>query len=140
MTVTFFGHRDTPSAIAQKIASVIEELIASGASDFYVGNQGNFDALVRKALKEAKIRHPHIRYSVVLAYLPKAGDTQEEYEDTVYPDGMESVPPRFAISRRNRWMLTNADTVVVYVSTCTGGASKWKDTAEKQGKRVINLA
>ena len=48
-------------------------------------------------------------------------------------------PPRFAIERRNRWMLRQAEVVVTYVRYTWGGAHKFKSAAEKQGKRVIEL-
>lgn len=49
-------------------------------------------------------------------------------------------PPRFAIDRRNCWMLDRADIVVVYVKSPVGGAAKFKAMAESKKKMVINLA
>ena len=42
--------------------------------------------------------------------------------ETVYPEGLETVPKRFAIFRRNDRMLKQADVVVVYVTHRTGGS------------------
>ena len=53
---------------------------------------------------------------------------------------MEDVPPRFAISRRNEWMLQRADMVVMYVTHSWGGAAQYAKKAGKQGKIVLNLA
>ncbi|MBQ7095915.1 MAG: hypothetical protein IJN80_05655 [Clostridia bacterium] len=107
------------------------------ASLFYVGNQGNFDRMVRKVLKQLQLIYPHISYYVVLAYLPCS--FQEGYGDTIYPDGLERIPPRFAIDKRNRWMLDRCDYVITYVEYPFGGAAKFKALAEKRGKTVINL-
>jgi len=52
-------------------------------------------AAANRALGELKRKYPHIRYFEVLAYLPKS---QPEHE-TLLPEGIETVPPRFAISR-----------------------------------------
>lgn len=133
---TFFGHRDCPETIKSALHSVIELLIAEGVTTFYVGNHGQFDTYVRGALGKLKKKYPHVDYAVVLAYLPTAG---KENGDTIYPEGMEMGPPRFAIERRNRWMLRQAEVVVTYVRYTWGGAYKFKSAAEKQGKRVIEL-
>lgn len=133
---TFFGHRDCPESIKPDLYRVIESLIAEGVDTFYVGNHGRFDAYVRSVLRQLKTAYPHIDYAVVLAYLPAAG---EDGSDTIYPEGIEVGAPRFAIERRNRWMLRQADVVVSYVRYTWGGAYKFKAVAEKQGKRVIEL-
>ena len=58
---------------------------------------------------------------------------------TVFPEGLESVPPRYAIDRRNRWMLDRSDYVVTYVRNPYGGAAKYKELAIKKHKTVIEL-
>ena len=52
--------------------------------------------------------------------------------------GSDSI--RFAISYRNKWMIKRADIVVTYVTHGFGGAVKFKEIAEKQGKMVIELS
>ena len=83
---------------------------------FYVGNQGQFDTIVRGVLRELKKEYPQINYAVVLAYIP---GKQNEYDDsdTMLPEGIESVHPRYAISWRNNWMLRQSDYVVTYSLT-----------------------
>ena len=45
---TFFGHRDCPETIKPKIRTAVINLIENhGVTMFYVGNQGNFDRMVR---------------------------------------------------------------------------------------------
>ena len=58
---------------------------------------------------------------------------------TVLPDGIETVPPRFAINYRNKFLLENADFVINYVTHAWGGAAKYKQMAEKKQKRIIEL-
>ena len=89
-----------------------------------------------------KIQYPHIRYYVVLAYLPgeKAHDKYADLSDTLYPHGLETVPLKYAISKRNTWMVDHADFVVTYVKCSAGGAAQFKRMAEKKGKAVFNLA
>ncbi len=136
----FFGHRDTPSSIENKLKQTIIDLIENkSANTFYVGNQGGFDFMVRRTLKELKEKYPHINYSVVLAYMPGKKDECEDYSDTIYPDGLENVPRKFAIDRRNKWLVDNSDYVIAYISRSLGGAAKFYDLAVKHKREVINL-
>ena len=140
---TFFGHSDCPSTVAPKLRSVLIELIENhGVDVFYVGNQGSFDRMVRSALKELAEIYPHICYAVVLAYMPGKRDalTDFDYKNTLLPEGIEAVHPRFAISWRNKWMIRQADYVVTYITHSWGGAAQFSDLAEKQRKVIINLA
>jgi len=143
MTVTFFGHSNAPQNIQPILEKQIIDLIENNDADnFYVGNHGNFDTMVRKTLRKVKLTYPHIEYAVVLAYLP--GKIKEleivDYSDTIYPDGIENTPPKYAIDKRNRWMLEQADIVITYVKYIVGGAQKFNALAEKKGKTVINIA
>lgn len=68
---TFFGHRDCPSSIKPKLKQALVYLIETQSVDtFYVGTHGAFDAMVRSSLAELMQDYPHIRCTVVLAYLP----------------------------------------------------------------------
>ena len=60
-------------------------------------------------------------------------------EDTLYPEGLETVPKKFAINKRNEWMILNSDISICYVYKTTGGAAKFKGKAEKKGLRIISL-
>jgi len=98
---TFFGHRNCPSSIKPKLREVLINLIGNHAVDmFYVGQQGAFDGIARSVLKELVSVHPHIRYAVVLERLPPNRDEFDtrDYSDTMLPEGIETVHPRFAIS------------------------------------------
>ena len=106
---------------------------------FYVGNQGQFDAIVRSVLREVKKEYPQINYAVVLAYTPGKHTEYDDYSDTMLPEGIESVHPRYAISWRNNWMLRQSDYVVTYIAHTWGGAAQFAKKAEKQRKTIINL-
>ena len=139
-TCTFFGHRDCPDTIKPKLKEVLIELIMEqNVNAFYVGNQGRFDTLVRSILRELKEEYPHINYAVVLAYFPKENRRDEDYSDTIIPDGIENVPPRFTISYRNNWMLNQSDYVVTYITHSYGGAYQFAKKATNQNKTLINL-
>ena len=140
MTVTFFGHKDTPKEIEPTLRATLVDLIENqGASVFYVGNNGNFDTMVRRQLEELSQTY-HITYSVVLAYLPTKKSEYDDYTNTILPEGIEAVPKRFAISYRNKWMIRHSDVVVTYVTHSFGGAAQFKALAQRQGKTVIELS
>ena len=135
---TFFGHRDCPEAVKTKLRAVLIELIEKQKVDtFYVGDSGGFDRIIRAVLRELVQKYPHIRYAVVLSRLPEK--QAEDYSDTLLPEGVETVPPRFAISFRNEWMLSRADFVVTFVTHAWGGAAHFAEAAKRRRKTVINL-
>lgn len=128
---TFFGHSQCPD-LRSELRDAVMRLAGDGVDMFHVGDNGRFDAQVRSVLSELGLR-----YGVVLAYLPKGGGA--DFDDTMFPEGLELVHPRYAIERRNRWMLERSDYVVTYVHHSWGGAAKFAALAERQGKRIIRL-
>lgn len=56
---TFFGHRDCPDEIKIKLRELLIDLIINHNVDmFYVGNQGRFDTIVRRVLRDLKQKFP----------------------------------------------------------------------------------
>ena len=140
MVCTFFGHKDTPKEIEPTLRSTLIDLIENkNVNVFYVGNNGNFDTMVRRQLEDLSQTYP-ITYSVVLAYLPTEKNKYDDLTNTIYPEGIETVPKRFAISYRNKWMVEQSDIVITYVARTYGGAWQFKAMAERQGKKVIELS
>lgn len=139
MVCTFFGHKDTPKEIEPTLRSTLIDLIENkNVNAFYVGNNGNFDTVVRHQLEDLSHLYP-ITYSVVLAYLPTAKNKYDDSSNTIYPEGLETVPKRFAISWRNKWMIQQSDVVVTYVTHNFGGAWQFERISEKQNKTIIHL-
>ena len=139
MVCTFFGHKDTPKEIEPILRSTLIDLIENkNANVFYIGNNGSFDNMVRRQLEGLSHTYP-ITYSVVLAYLPTEKNKYDNLTNTIYPEGLETVPKRFAISWRNKWMIQQSDIVVTYVTHNFGGAAQFKEMACKIGKRITNL-
>ena len=114
---TFFGHRECPETIKPRLRGVLVDLITNHDVDmFYVGHQGQFDAYVRGELKKLKKEYSQINYAVVLAYMPGKKTEYDDYSDTMFPEGIESIHPHYAISWRNNWMLKQSDYVVTYIT------------------------
>ena len=136
MICTFFGHRDCPFQIESTLKREIINLIENFSVDtFYVGNNGNFDKIVYKTLLSLKHSYK-IKIYVIFAYL---STSRVIVQDSIYPEGLEKVPPRFAIPWRNKWMVNNSDYVIAFLRHDFGGAAKSVIYAEKKGVKVIRI-
>ncbi len=139
----FIGHRDTPESLRQEVRAAAEGLILrEGVTDFYVGSRGSFDRLAAGAVLELKEAHPQVRLYRVLAYLPAkgAGEVPPGFTGTVFPQGLESAPRRFAIVRANRVMVDRCDYLIAYAPFETGNARKVLDYARRrQGRGLIQI-
>lgn len=134
---TFFGHRECYGLDSKVLRETVEKLIAQGVDTFYVGNQGQFDSMVYRCLKQLREVHPHIRVCIVLAYLLTEKADGEDLIDTMYPE-IEG-HPKLAIERRNRWMLQSSDYCICYIDHTWGGAYKFARLAKRCCKEVINI-
>ncbi|MDY3730604.1 MAG: hypothetical protein SO005_09320 [Candidatus Choladocola sp.] len=142
MTCCFFGHKDAPPSIYDTLEEAIEKIIAEdNVTEFLVGNQGQFDGMVLKALRRIKEKYPHVSYNIVLAYMPAEKEECNPYEfgETMLPEGIENVHPRYAISKRNDWMVNESDIVLCYIKHSWGGAAKYVEKAKHKGRIIINL-
>lgn len=138
-STTFFDHKDTPKEIELTLRSTLIDLIENkNVNVFYAGNNGNFDTMVRHHLEDLSQLYP-ISYSVVLAYLPTEKNKYDNLSNTIYPEGLETIPKRFAISWRNKWMIQQSDIVVTHITHNFGGAWQFKEKAENLGKQIKNL-
>lgn len=140
MTCTFFGHRDTPHTIKEELKNKLIHLIdCEDVTHFLVGNNGNFDSLVQKVLKEISKERNKVTYSIVLSSI-RERSISDAQEKTVFPEELETTPPRFAISRRNDWMIKHSDMIVCYTKYKISNSYKFIEKGAKKGLKIINLA
>ena len=123
----------------------LRSLIENNEADmFYVGNNGEFDGCVLEVLKKLSAEFPNIKYCVVLAYMPNNKNKNEKddfyYKNSIFPEEVAKSIPKFAIAKRNDWMLQKSDTVVTYVAHSFGCSHKYQEKAIKSGKTVINIS
>ena len=118
----------------------IEELILHKYIHlFYVGTQGDFDKLVYEVLCELEKKYK-IKIFVVLAYLNKNPNIKNyDIQKTIFPDELAKVPLRFAIRRRNSFMINNSDYIVSYLNTPFSNTYGNIEEAVKKKKQIINL-
>ncbi len=139
MIITFCGHSKLieQNIIRAHLTRELRTLLEHGNHKFYLGGYGDFDLLAAKVLYELKQEYPETETILILPYLDRPLDASL-YDSTIYPP-LENVPKRYAISRRNKWMVEQADMVIACVDHDWGGASKTLEYAVKKGLRIINL-
>lgn len=137
MIVTFCGHSQTSDQdkVASWLDMILPALIEGGAATFYLGGYGDFDRLAAAAVRRQKSVYSHIESVLVLPYLNKEFDPTA-YDCTTYPP-LEKVPPRYAIVKRNQWMVSESDVVISGVTHSWGGAAKTLDFAKRKGKVIF---
>ena len=140
MNCIFFGHRDCDDLNSERLRNAIENMIRQGVYTFYVGHQGRFDQTVFASLLQLKEIYPQIEISVVLAYLPTQKSECDLYHGySIYPEGIELGLPKFAIERRNKWMIDRADYCLCWIDHTWGGAYKFVQMAKRRGVMIMNL-
>ena len=137
MNITFCGHSQVENSrdVTDWLLIITQKLIEQGGKTFYLGGYGEFDSLAASVLREKKKLYPQIELILVLPYLHTSKEILE-YDDTIYPP-LESVHPRYAISKRNQWMVDISDVVVAYVLHSWGGAATTMRYAKHKNKKLI---
>ena len=144
--IAFIGHREIYGhyRLEEKIEQIIrEKLHTKEYVELYVGRNGDFDISVASATKRVQEALGHHNSSLVLLQpYPMKDDPYYEkfYDEIWYPvDG--KIHPKSAITKRNQWMIDNADLLVAYVEEGRkGGAYTTLQYAYKRGVEIINLS
>ena len=147
MIITFCGHRDFFGNEELKERMMGELLALAGQTETlfcYNGGYGGFDRFAAHCVKEAKKTAANIRNILVIPYLTVSVQAQLKecdgyFDEVIYP-ALENVPPKYAIIRRNEWMVDKADLLLAYVTHGWGGAARTYQYAKRKGIQIVNLA
>ena len=147
MIITFCGHGDFTAGADEenRLLALLESYVGDSCAELFLGGYGNFDAFAFRCGKIFQRKHPNVSLVFVTPYMitdAKAGrfsQADAEYDRIVYPP-LENVPPRYAIVHRNRYMVEQADLVIVYITRSRGGAYQAYQHAERRNKKIYNLA
>ena len=134
----FIGHRRTPqSVLPELLAAVDRHIVEYGVREFVVGNYGEFDRIVVKALLRAKRQYPEIILSLLIPYHPsqRAVQLPAGFDNTFYPPEMEKVPRQYAIVRANRYMVEHADYLIAYAWHPASNATNLVAYAKRREKK-----
>ena len=104
-TCFFIGNRHAPSDIKGQLIKVVEQHITEyGVDTFTVGHYGEFDHIVQSVLRELKKHHESIKLYLLTPYaLTQKKDIPEGFNGSFYPEGLETVPMRYAIVQANKF-------------------------------------
>lgn len=143
----FIGHRDTPESTHTQLTTAVERLIVEeNVGYFYVGQYGSFDRMAALTVKQIKKKYPFISLYLVLPYHPaeRPVPAPPDFDGTYYPEGMETVPKRYAIGTASKQMVNNSDWLIAYVCHPGSNARNLLEYARRREKRglihVDNLA
>lgn len=145
---TFIGNSriSITATLKTKLKEQIEKVINQNVSVFYCGGYGDFDMLCAKTLRDLKIKYPNIKSYFITpyitdSYLKKIREYLNDnlYDDTIYPE-IENIPPKFAICKRNEYMVNSADIIIAYVYATFGGAYKTLTYAKRKKKEIIFIS
>lgn len=146
MIVTFCGHRDfVETAEAENQLTMFLEKYARENVRLvcYNGGYGNFDYFAAKCVQRMQEQYSNIRNCLVLPYidqpfLDRIAVFTNCFDETIYPP-LENVPRRYAIIRRNEWMVDSADVVIACVKYSWGGAARTLEYARRKRKNIIQI-
>ena len=148
MKITFAGHSVISSGkrIKESVKEQIRKIVAEeDFVTFYIGGYGEFDKICACACRELKEERDGIEVVYVAPYISLS--EQEKIKEmqnsglcdtSIYPP-IENTPPKFAIIKRNEWMMLNADIVIAYVEREYGGAYRSLQIAKRKKKKIINI-
>ena len=142
-TCFLIGHHDTPVSVCARLDAAIETHITEyGVTEFIVGHYGAFDRFAADALAEAKQRHPAITLRLLIPYHPseRPMELPEGFDGLIYPEGMETVPRRYAIARADEHMVRRCDCLICYDKYIVGNTHRFVAIAQRRGISVTNLA
>ena len=144
--IAFIGHREIYNALP--ICDRLEEIIKNSLKhkeyvEFLMGRNGDFDIFAASAVKTAQRAIGHENSCLILVEpYPMKDDIyyKDFYDEIEYPIDSKT-HPKGAITKRNRWLVENADMLLAYVEEGkNGGAMTALKYAEKLGVKIINLA
>ena len=114
MVITFAGHSVIAfrTEIKEKVKAKFRENVPKDEPIIcYIGEYGDFDAICACACRDLRSEYPNIELVYVTPYMSlseqkKIKQLQEigAVDSIVYPP-IENTPPKFAILKRNEWMV-----------------------------------
>jgi len=150
LTITFCGHssiyhKGVKEELFKALTDILLPLSSSDKVTFLCGGYGDFDGLCSTVIDEIRVRNisPKTEKIFVTPYITESYKDRIEimrahYDDVVFPP-IENVPLKFAIPRRNKWMVEQADIVIAYVTHSFGGAATTLRYAHQKKKNIIRL-
>lgn len=109
---------------------------------FYIGRNGDFDILAASIIQQIRKEYEHVLCELILILPYTVKDMEyyvEYYDQIIIPDEVYGVHPKRVITERNKWMVEQADFVLVYTRTESGGAYRALEYAKKIDRPFFQL-
>ncbi len=142
MKISFFGHKRTYdcNAYYDKIIEVLTNAIKTQESlEIYCGGINDFDFYCSRLARNLKVTYPQIKLYYVTPYLRESYLKNIDitlYDDIIYPP-IENTPLKFAILKRNQWIVENSDLIIFYLMKTFGGTYTTYKYAKKKNKNIL---
>lgn len=138
-TAVFIGHSHCYTLDTADLEATIISLIKNGVTTFLSGGMGEFDRKCAGIVHRLKPRYPHIISCIVIPYLDYKIFNKELFDCSEFPEGLETVPYRAKIIRRNSCMVDMAQSAVCFVTHGYGGAAQTYAYAKRKKLSIINI-
>ena len=146
MIVAFFGHSSFLNAreIDCRLCAIFKSFCDEEKIELYFGGYGAFDLIAYNCAKKYYNDNKKASFYFITPYITPSynknvlNHLKSNYDGIIYPP-IESAPPRYAISYRNKWIAETADVIIVGVDREYGGAYAACKHAKRKRKRIINV-
>lgn len=149
-TVSFFGHRQIEDFfnVERRLENLIRDLMLENEYvEFLVGRNGEFDQLVASTVHRLKriVSDDNSALVLILPYMTaefanNQASFESYYDEIEISEAAAGTHFKAAIQERNRDMIDRSDMTIYYVTHKSGGAYRSMQYAERQGKKIINIA
>ena len=130
MIVSFCGHRhifDNKNELKTKVMDILDKYSDIKDLVFLCGAYGDFDKIGYACACKIKEKNPDAKIVLVTPYYDSLyiANKKELYPlvDEVYYPNLESVPKKYCILERNKYIIDESDLVICYVRRRIGSGA-----------------
>ena len=121
------------------IELLTKEITMNGITTFYSGEMGGFDRVSSGVVHRLKNTYTHIKNYLVIPYLSFNVFDKKIFDEIIFPEQLEGVSYKAAISRRNKYMIEQSGTAICFVKHSVGGSAKSLEIAVKKGLNIVHI-
>ncbi len=122
MTIAFFVHREFigSAELEEELTRQLEKIIGENECEMLFCGYSMFDSFAYRCANDLRVRK-NIRMIFVTPYITEGylknhvEIIKHRYDTVIYPE-LEEVPYKFAITARNKWMVSSSDLKIFFVN------------------------
>ncbi len=147
MVMSFCGHSDyvEKEGYRERVVEVIRSITGDDEVSFFLGEYGAFDKFAYVCAKGFKKMSGNAKLVFVTPYLSEVYlikrflYEKDRFDEIIYPE-IENVHLKYAILKRNEWIVDQSDVIIACVEREYGGAFATYKYAKRKGKKIYNIA